>query len=246
MMRVFGCIALVVVVFCGAAWCAEEDESDFYIEAEASLASRYVWRGLVFNEEAVFQPSVTVGWRELSLNVWASMDTTDINEEGREFNEVDFTLDYTKELELLSLSLGATAYVYPDAAADTTTEVYVSATVSMPLNPTLTAYRDLDESEGLYVTLGLSHTFELSEGSELELSGVCGWGSDDNNDFFFDGIDDGMITDVALTAAVSTELADSLSLTTSLCWSALVDDDAREVSELENNLVLSIALGYSF
>jgi len=47
---------------------------------DATYASRYVWRGIVVTEDPVFEPSIEVGIGDVTLNVWANLDTTDVND----------------------------------------------------------------------------------------------------------------------------------------------------------------------
>ena len=88
----------------------------------ADVLSAYVSNGQVGNDEAVFQPGLDVsGPLGLTYSFWANMALTDAdsawdpNTSG-EWNELDLGLSWTVPYEApVSLSFGATYYVYPQA-----------------------------------------------------------------------------------------------------------------------------------
>lgn len=65
------------------------------VGADAAVMSKYVWRGILLTDDPVLQPSLTVGCLDVSINILGSMDLTDVNDNGKEFNELDFTIDYS-------------------------------------------------------------------------------------------------------------------------------------------------------
>jgi hypothetical protein len=159
---------------------------------DATWAGKYVWRGIVVTEDPVFEPSVEVAVGDLTLNVWANIDTTDVNDFRRQANEIDYTLDYTVFLwEGLTASVGAIHYAFPQAHVFDTTEAYLALAVDVPASPTLTVYQDLDEHDGQYITLGFGHTFEdvwkpsPEVAMSVDLSAQFAWGSRKHNAFYY-------------------------------------------------------------
>lgn len=71
-----------------ATWAQEEEENGWYAELEAEVVSSYIWHGMDLGGISV-QPSLTVGWNNLWLNVWGSAGIG--NENHR---EVDLSLGY--------------------------------------------------------------------------------------------------------------------------------------------------------
>ena len=66
---------------------------------DLAAASKYVWRGLLVNDEFVLQPSVGITFGGFNANIWSSVDLTDYGAEsgaynGRKFDlqEVDYTV----------------------------------------------------------------------------------------------------------------------------------------------------------
>lgn len=92
--------ALIALALPTAAWAQEEEENDVYAELNANLVSNYIWHGQNLGDISV-QPSLTVGWKNLSLNVWGSAGIATDNH-----REIDFSLGY----ELGNLSLAVTDY----------------------------------------------------------------------------------------------------------------------------------------
>ena len=46
---------------------AADEGKDWSVEVDLALNSHYVWRGIHFTDDPVFQPSVTFAWTGLSL-----------------------------------------------------------------------------------------------------------------------------------------------------------------------------------
>jgi hypothetical protein len=235
----------------------EEGGPSFSFAADAALASKYIWRGINLDDEAVFQPSVTVGYGGLSFNIWGSMELTDANTypgygtgEG-EFTEVDYTLDYSFDItDTLSGSVGAIYYDFPNTGFDSTTELYAGISADVLLSPSLTVYQDVDEAEGTYVLAGLGHTlceWEMLNGDAtgaLDIGTSAAWGSSDHNNFYY-GVDDGALTNWDLTVAMPLTYG-NFSLTPSVTYSRLLDDDIRDNMADDDNLYGAIAVGWSF
>lgn len=223
------------------------DTGDFSLSGELGWYSKYAWRGQLITDDPVLQPSVTVGWKELSFNIWANLDLTDVNGNEGELNEVDYTLDWTHTFDTepfaLTLSLGVIYYDFPNTSFDATTEIYAVVSSDMPLNPTFSIYRDIDEIDGTYAALDFSHAFELSANVSLALGAGLGWGSDGYNDGYW-GVDDAGYNDFHLSAALPITLG-NVSITPSLTWYSLMDELIRDSTSEDDTLVLGISVGFS-
>ena len=93
--------ALAALAIPSATW-AQESENDLYAELEANVVTNYVWHGQNLGGLSL-QPSLTVGWNDLYLNVWGSAGiATDTH------REIDFSLGY----EFGNLSFAVTDYWY--------------------------------------------------------------------------------------------------------------------------------------
>ena len=141
---------------------AEEEEAtnprpDFAVDL--AFVNKYVWRGMLLTDGPVFQPAATLGYKGASVGVWGNLDLDDVNDTEGEFNEIDLVLDYTHSINEFSVSGGLIYYDFPNTDFRSTVELYVAAGVDILLQPCLTVYFDVDQAEGIYGTLGLSHNY---------------------------------------------------------------------------------------
>jgi len=91
---------------------AEEEKPT--ADATVSVLSKYVWRGQELSRNsAVIQPSLTVGYKGFSVNVWGNLDTnpysSGANSYSSTWTETDATISYSKTLGLFNLGGG---YIY--------------------------------------------------------------------------------------------------------------------------------------
>jgi hypothetical protein len=139
---------------------AETAKKPWACDGDLTYNSKYVWRGIKVTEDPVLEPSITFGCGDLSLNVWANLDTTAVNDYEWQANEIDYTLDYSTTWKNLNLSLGGIFYQFPGAEDVDTVEAYGAVGLDIPTAPKLTVYQDLDEHDGTYMVLSFGHTFE--------------------------------------------------------------------------------------
>ena len=94
-------------------------------EVYADVMSAYVYRGVVGNDEAVFQPGLDVaGPLGFGYSLWANMNLTD-NESAwypdtlGKWGEIDLGLNWTCPAEgPVSLTVGATYFLYPQDGSE--------------------------------------------------------------------------------------------------------------------------------
>jgi len=199
---------------------------------DATWAGKYVWRGIVVAEDPVFEPSVEVGAGDLTLNIWTNLDTTDVNDFRGQANEIDYTLDYTVGAwEWLTASVGAIHYAFPQAHAFDTTEAYLALGADVPTSPTLTVYRDLDEHDGTYITLGFGHTFgdvwtpSPEMAMSVDLAAQFAWGSRKHNAFYY-GSGTGW-ADASVTVALPFAVGNHVTITPYASQVWILDDGMR-------------------
>ncbi len=251
---VFG-LAVFVSMAAGSARAQEEaaaaeEEKPWSVELGADYNSKYVWRGILVTDDPVLQPSITFAFKGFSFNIWANMDLTSVNGNNDEINEVDYTLDYSGDAGPIGYSVGAIYYDFPNTDFAATTEVYAGVGLDVPLSPTLTVYRDVDEVDGFYVTLDVSHSFEnvviFSEtaGMGIDLGAQIAWGDDDYNDGYF-GAGSGFNA-VTLTAGLPIAIGDHLSITPGVNYTYLIDSEIRDAVEDENNFWAGVGVGLAF
>ena len=153
--------------------------------AEAAFLSQYIWRGFELSKDSlVIEPSLTVGYKGFSVNLWGNLDTRyagDPNEDSK-WTETDFTLSYSKDLGPFAIGVGYIYYALATTRFDSQ-EFYGSIGLNTLLTPTLTLYREVAHLPAWYLSFGLSHSFELPRNMSLDLAGSVGYYYSDDNTF---------------------------------------------------------------
>ncbi len=194
---------------------------------------KYIWRGQNLNDDPVFQQEFSAGHEGLTAYIWGNLDLTDINGSKGDYSEYDLTLDYTDKLPWftgIDYVIGLSYYDFPGTKAPDTAEFFWGLSFDLPLNPALTFYHDLDEAEGTYVSLGISHlTKNFAQIADipvgLELGAKIGYASGSYNKFYW-GTDQSKFNDLGLTVAAPMEIA-GLTITPYLSYITLLSDDIR-------------------
>ena len=238
--------------------------------AEASLDlpvnSAYVWRGQVYNDEPVFEPSLNVATKYgLSFNTWANFNLTDNlgNDSEKEFNEVDLTVSYDVPVEVLDLTVGAAEYTYPHQtiqdgggrvrATPGTREVFVTVGKNdFPLSPSASVYYDCDEVNGFYGLVSVSRGFEVTKEFSVDATLSLGAADTDYNETYF-GVDDNVLNDGNVKVSASYTLSKSISLGGYVMYTYLLDSSIRDAAKANDAYfnkgdILSggVSVGYGF
>jgi hypothetical protein len=170
----------VVWFFLGASalFSASLAASELSCGAELDGNSRYVWRGLALSDGPVLQPSAWVSLAGLTLTPWANFAFRE-GDARAGFNELDLTLDYSRDVSSLTVNPSFALYLYADEDAPSTGELALA--LSCPLGPVsvFTDHSvDLIAAPGAYYgDAGLGFERGLACGLALEASASAGWGS---------------------------------------------------------------------
>jgi len=199
-----------VMMACVLGWATvatADDAPSLSTSVSAAFMSKYVWRGQLLNDDFVMQPSVGFGYGNLSASLWGNVDMTDYHDTDWEFTEYDWTVGYADKvpgLDFLNYSVGMIYYHFPSETFSTT-EVYAGLGLDMPLSPTVTVYRDIDEADATYVAFSISHSvekiFELSPEMPVGMtaSASIGWGNKAYNDYYWSGLEENALNDLTLS-----------------------------------------------
>ncbi|MDA8165341.1 MAG: hypothetical protein M0017_09980 [Desulfobacteraceae bacterium] len=234
--------------------------------ATVGLFSKYVWRGEELSHDSlVIQPSLTVGYKGFSANVWNNADThvderlkalsNDTSKGNFDMNETDFTLAYDWSVGKLGFSAG---YIYYNLElAEDTQEVFLKSSVDTFLKPTITVYRDIAGTPYWYVTGAISHSLPIKKDISLDLGAqVSYWAYDhavdgpDANDpgKAFSAFHDGL-----LSASVTLPVNKYVSVTPQLYYSFPLSADASDrlkalnVASSDDSFVYGgVSVGLSF
>ena len=251
--RLFVVGALIFVILgtgAGIGFAEEEETAPTHPDFGVDLAfvNKYVWRGLLLTDGPVFQPAATLGYKGASINVWGNLDLDDANDTAGEFNEVDLTLDYTHTIKEFSVSGGLIYYDFPNTDFRSTLELYVSGGVDILLQPCITVYFDVDQVEGIYGTLGFSHSFDLPDSDSvswsLDLATSIGLGSSQYVDFYF-GVHDAAFTDFYAEGSLPITIFDQLTISPYLGVVVVLDTALRAQMDQSDNFLVGATLSWS-
>jgi hypothetical protein len=154
-----GCLALMCAVI-SAPGMALAEEAAGKGSFSTALASRYVWRGQTLSEGFVAQPTVGITLGGFSANLWSNvdLDNDEEDDDGIVLNETDLTLSYSMPIGPVNATAG---FIHYDFDGSDTQEVYLTCALSTLLNPSLSLYYDIDEGDGGFAVLALSHAFPV-------------------------------------------------------------------------------------
>ncbi len=235
------------VFFPGAAGMAEA-AGEKEVEIYSDFVTHYVWRGFLLTDDPVWQPGGTLSMYGFSFDVWFNVDLTSVNRPEYDYrlSEVDYTLSYEKEvISGLSLEAGAIHYTFPGTGDSATTELFVSAGYDVLTQPSLTVYRDVDESEGWYASFGIGHGFPLAEALNLGVGGAVGWGDSSNNRAYF-GESTNAFTDVLVSVELDYQLSDNLGFSLFAGYTDILDSDLRDSVDSTDNLYGGVGAVFTF
>lgn len=227
--RIFQLVSAVFVLsfgYCISSYGGETPERSFGFNAGADIVNKFVWRGFSYSKNPVFQPSVTFGYKGASINVWSNMDFGDENGKKGTFNEFDYTLDYTCDINSFSLSSGVLHYSYPDNYGVPTTEIYIGAAADAPGNPEIFVYRDVRDVNGTYIAIGGGTTLPVAV-FEIEFTAFLGLADKNHNNFYYNS-DKSSLTDFFIGAGIPLIIAGKLSVTPNISFTSVIDKDIRQ------------------
>ena len=170
------------------AWAEDEKAAEAPSGPTASVStdflSQYIFRGVANTSNgAVLEPSLTLGYQGLSLNIWGNADLSPRAERSPKWTETDITLSYTREvIKNFSLTGGAVQYFLPTANFDAT-EVFGGGSYVFPwLTVAFTTYREFTHYPGWWFQLDFTKSVPLPcYGMSLELAATFGYLILDNN-----------------------------------------------------------------
>ena len=219
LIKAFVMVGLVALTF-GSVPALAEDESPVSASADMSFLSQYVWRGMAFSDSSiVIQPSVTVSYEGFSINMWGNLDTDSVYTEDNDFNETDLTLSYDWSYDSISMGVG---YIYYGVPGANSQELYYTIGFDTILSPSITVYRDIDLTDGWYVSLGIGHSIAFSDDLALDLSAAVGY--TDVEDF-------SELTDGSISASMTFAANDYISITPALTYTFGISGDGKDYLE---------------
>jgi hypothetical protein len=231
-----------------------QEEPNYTVSVGADVLSAYVSKGVVGNDEPVFQPDVYVEMPYgFSFDVWANMNITDANcnwdpKTGGKWSEFDLTLDWTAPIDgPVSVTVGGTYFVYPQAKGDVVIveseeeaekhepkanadgdyELFVKLAGDCILQPALEFYHDCQSSSDWYILGKIGHDIALTDLLTLGLGATVGFVGDDFAERY--GSDDGAaFSHAQFDAKLGYAVTDAFEVYAKGRFSTLIDGDIRD------------------
>ena len=142
---------------------------DLSVTASIDYVTEYVFRGVSLEAEAI-QPGIEFAIGDFTAGAWVSTGLGSDSQANTD--EVDFYVGYGFGLsDLISSSVGATLYHYPDASD--TIEFSARLAFDVILAPSITAYYDVD-LKAFTLEGGIGHSIPASENTSFDLGLTVG------------------------------------------------------------------------
>ena len=242
-------IATLVLVLVIGSFVGTAAAQEYSFGGDLAVVSKYIWRGQRLTNDWSMQPSMTMAIDGFSFNVWGTMDLMAVNEgtgrllinenpattgsgnnglQGR-FSEINYVFAYDHSFDDVSVGGGVIFYSFPDRF-DTTTELYGTVGFdSVPLDPSVTLYVDVDETSagngdtGVYVNIAAGHSFGFNHDvfKGLDVGGSIAFANGGFGNFHY-GIDDGGSHDASFTVSLPIAINDNWSAAGFVTYSSLL------------------------
>jgi hypothetical protein len=252
-------MVVLAALICSVPFTTYAEEEKATTEIGTAVLSQYIWRGQELSRDSlVVEPYITVGYAGFSANIWGNIDTNTKLTDETKWTETDITLSYSKEIGMTTLTGG---YIYYGLdSIDDSQELFASASLNVPLKPTLTIYREMAHYPSWYITAKLSHTVEFGNDITLDLSGTAAYLLSDDSEGYpkikhgaptgdeFKNLHDGLVS-----AVLNIPAAKNLKVMPQIAWSFPLSGDAsnemkwRSLDGSRNNFVyggLAVSFNY--
>ncbi len=252
-----GCLSSILLLVVSASGTVMAiGKPNISLEISIDYADKYIWRGQNVNDESVLQPYLGFSAYGFSGSIWANMDLTNgsqtIPDNAGEFQEIDYTLDYSNSvpgLDKLGFSVGVIHYLFMDTSSISTTEIYGGVSLDIPTSPFFTWYGDVGEIDGSYLQFGFGHSFDKLAGDNdyyvgLDLGGAFAYGTCGYNEGYF-GIDESDWNDFTFGIGVPISLKHVM-ITPKFNLSTMLSERIGSATYERSNAWFSLSFSKSF
>lgn len=214
------------------------------VSVETAVLSSYVWRGQVYNADAVVQPQITLSQYAVSFNIWGNYNVggSDANGVKDDFSELDLSLAYDLPFNIsdMAVSVGAIHYTFPNVpnarrGSPSTTELFAKGTITtwddlvVPIIPSVTIFGDVDEAPGSYVLFDVSAPYSFGDYVKVTGGLSAGYGSNNYNDSYFGQGQGAGWTDYNIYGIADYEIVDNVTVSISATYTML-DGGVRDAA----------------
>jgi hypothetical protein len=248
--------------------CIVQEGAKPMIDLGATLASKFVHRGMTMVDKPVLQPHLAVGLPATTGgtlgiaaegNIDLTNDTGDAwfpdGHAGR-FTQIEFIADYTHKVDWLDVRLGLHNYnlpnglEFPNGERGGTSEAFLTLSAEvLEATPYLSFHYDWDEVRDLYVRAGITESFDLTDKLSLRLDGSLGHAGKRQSSWIY-GIEESGLADlrgsVILTYAYDKRTLIELGAHGSKIIDSELDRWFDDLGISANPLWLSLGISWSF
>ena len=249
-------LAAMMFVTLGSLSAADSSENMFSVSLTQGISSKYVWRGVAFSEDTVNQGDATVSadldeFGTFSVGVWYNLDLEKSGTvEAGHVSEVDYTFGWENDFDGYTLGAGYIVYDFPGTDGETR-EAYLSVSLDTYLAPSITAYYDVEDVDGLYLELAIGHDFDtdsIVKGSSVSVGATLGWASDEMDQAYY-GASEGEAVDGLSNASLSVSwgipVCEMISVTPFITYTTLLDNATTNGTE-DANIIGGLNLSIEF
>lgn len=220
------------------------------ISLDLPVASRYVFRGAVIDDNPVLQPGLRVeqevGGGVLGVGLWSSFELGDDRGFEGEFTEYDTTLDYSTTFGRVDLSVGASRYEYPNTGSAGSTEVFALLSINeLCVTPSFETWYDSDDVDGVYFNFNLSRDFELAEKWTASAVAGIGWADEAQAGYIY-GVSQSGFSDVLLQTTIAHALSERVTISGVAAFARVLDDDYRDALSEPDNAWVALGITFGF
>lgn len=229
-------------------------DAPFTIEAYEKIMSSYVWRNVTRNDEPTSETGFSLLASKITFSLTAFMDLSDYGvaagygDQSFEFTELDISLSYDDKWGDFMYQASIVHYLFPNKFTplfskgrltnDSTTEINFLVGYDIFLKPSLLLSFDIDESQGIYLELGASHSITKkfwNFPTRINMGGGLGIGSADFNEYHF-GVDSFTSTGLTLRTNWEWMLKPNMILTPELGVSFPFDSKITDAMDAADNI----------
>jgi hypothetical protein len=238
---------LLLLLGASAAGCASPRPT---VSVDLPVASRYVFRGAVIDDNAVFQPGLRVeqevGEDLLGAGLWSSFELGDDRGLEGNFTEYDVSLDYSKTFGRVDASVGASLYEYPHTDFNSSVEVFAMFSLNdLVVTPTFETWYDCVDIDGVYFNFNLSKGFELAEAWTASAVAGIGWMDEAQAGSYF-GVEESGFSDALLQATLEHAVSEHVTLSAVAAFASVLDGDYRDAVDRQENAWFAVGATFIF
>ncbi|HOO78678.1 MAG TPA: hypothetical protein PK636_10270 [bacterium] len=204
----------------------QEGGQEFNGDVTALFPSQYIWRGLEYNPDFVFQPSIRLNESGVEIGADGTLDMTNVDGLKGDFSQWRFRGGLARRTAEGGVSLMYVYYYYPEHNRHKTQELALEMSWGRPLFIEFDIYWDFDYAEGFYGKADLGYFLDMSPFFLTPRVGIGGADGKWNEAYY--GVDKTAFCDFLTSLELGIDLGEGLLVTGSVSYYQIASSDLRE------------------